>query len=272
MANHKTLEICIDSFASAKAAIAGGADRLEVCSSLALGGLTPFLELVEEIRNCSDVKIRPMIRLRNGDFLYDKEELQIMKKQIQNLRKFSVDGFVFGCLQADGSIDEESMKVLMDAADGLPITLHRAIDVSRDILESYEVANRLGVDTILTSGGKSNCIAGLPVLKELLSKQLQQNSIKKQAQHNAIGQQARYSTKIMVGAGVTTENLAYLAKELPDVSAFHMSGKIMVEGGMQLRNEGVPMGLPGLDEWHIMQTDERSVRKAREILDYIGEN
>ena len=74
MANHKTLEICIDSFASAKAAIAGGADRLEVCSSLALGGLTPFLELVEEIRNCSDVKIRPMIRLRNGDFLYDKEE------------------------------------------------------------------------------------------------------------------------------------------------------------------------------------------------------
>ena len=272
MANHKILEICIDSFASAKAAIAGGADRLEVCSALALGGLTPFQELVEEIRNYSDVKIRPMIRLRNGDFLYDKEELQIMKKQIQNLKNFSVDGFVFGCLRADGTIDTEAMEVLMDAAGGLPITLHRAFDVSRDVLESYETAKKLGVDTILTSGGKSNCIAGLPVLKELMSKQSQQNSIKKQAHHNAIGQQARYSTKIMVGAGVTTENLAYLAKELPDVSAFHMSGKIMVESGMQFRNEGVPMGLPGLDEWHIMQTDERIVRKAREILDYIREN
>ena len=272
MTNHKTLEICIDSFASAKAAIAGGADRLEVCSALALGGLTPFQELVEEIRNDSDVKVRPMIRLRNGDFLYDKEELQIMKKQIQNLRRFSVDGFVFGCLRADGTIDTEAMEVLMDAAGGLPITLHRAFDVSRDVSESYEIANKLGVDTILTSGGKNNCMAGLPVLKELMSKQLQQNPIKKQAQYHATERQTYNSVKIMVGAGVTTENLADLVKELPDVSAFHMSGKIMVESAMQFRKEGVPMGLPGLDEWHIMQTDEGSVRKAREILDYIREN
>lgn len=249
MAKHKTLEICIDSFASAKAAIAGGADRLEVCSALALGGLTPFQELVEEIRKYSDVKIRPMIRLRNGDFLYNREELQMMKKQIQNLRRFSVDGFVFGCLHADGTIDTEAMEVLMDASGGLPITLHRAIDVSRDILEAYEVADRLGVDTILTSGGKQSCMEGIPVLKELMAKQV----------HDSV--------KIMVGAGVSTDNLAYLSKELPDVTAFHMSGKIMVESGMQYRNQGVPMGLPGLDEWHILQTEEQTVRKAREILD-----
>ena len=267
MADQKTLEICIDSFASAKAAIAGGADRLEVCSSLALGGLTPFQELVEEIRNYSDVKIRPMIRLRNGDFLYNKEELQIMKKQIQSLRKYSVDGFVMGCLRADGTIDTGAMEALMDVAGGLPITLHRAIDVSKDVLESYEIANKLGVDTILTSGGESSCIAGLPVLKQLMEKQAHQNSIQEQADQHTMYKQPHHATKIMVGAGVSTDNLACLVRELPDVTAFHMSGKIMVESGMQFRNEGVPMGLPGLDEWHILQTDEKIVRKAREILE-----
>ena len=124
------LEVCVDSLASARAAIVGGADRLELCSALAVGGLTPYGVLLQQIRAESDIPVRCLMRPRAGDFLYAPEELDMMAAQITHLRALGADGFVIGCLTAHGDLDDDAMKPLIEAADGAGLTLHRCIDVS----------------------------------------------------------------------------------------------------------------------------------------------
>ena len=124
------LEICVDSLASARAAIAGGADRLELCSALLAGGLTPYAELLRQIRRESNIAVRCLMRPRAGDFLYTREEIQMMAAQITHLRDLGADGFVIGCLTPQGELDSTAMAPLLKAAEGCGLTLHRAIDVS----------------------------------------------------------------------------------------------------------------------------------------------
>ena len=99
------LEVCVDSLASARAAIAGGADRLELCSALLAGGLTPYTELLRQIRHESDVAVRCLMRPRAGDFLYMPEEIEMMCAQITELRSAGANGFVIGCLNPDGTLN-----------------------------------------------------------------------------------------------------------------------------------------------------------------------
>lgn len=240
------LEVCVDSLASARAAIAGGAQRLELCSALAVGGLTPYGELLKQIRAESDINIRCLMRPRAGDFLYTKEEILLMAAQISNLRELGADGFVIGCLNAEGDLDEKEMKPLLRAAEGTGLTLHRCIDVSRDPCRTYLDAKALGLDTVLTSGAAGNCLVGLETIGKLL--ELRDT-------HNG--------PEVLVGAGVNARVIAAVQERFPQARAFHMSGKMDVESGMRFRREGVPMGIPGLDEWHIQQTDEENVRTAR---------
>ena len=151
------LEVCVDSLASARAAIAGGADRLELCSALAVGGLTPYAELLRQIRAESNIPIRCLMRPRGGDFLYVPKEIDMMAAQITQLRSLGADGFVIGCLDAAGNLDGKAMEPLVKAASGCGLTLHRCIDVSRDPCKTYLDAKELGIDTVLTSdilGGK----------------------------------------------------------------------------------------------------------------------
>ena len=243
------LEVCVDSLASARAAIAGGAQRLELCSALAVGGLTPYGELLKQIRAESDINIRCLMRPRAGDFLYTKEEILLMAAQISNLRELGADGFVIGCLNAEGDLDEKAMKPLLKAAEGTGLTLHRCIDVSRDPCRTYLDAKALGLDTVLTSGAAGNCLVGLETIGKLL--ELRDT-------HNG--------PEVLVGAGVNARVIAAVQERFPQARAFHMSGKMDVESGMRFRREGVPMGIPGLDEWHIQQTDEENVRTARIAL------
>ena len=123
------LEVAVDSLASARAAIAGGADRLELCGSLAIGGLTPYVELLKQVRAESNINIRCLMRPRAGDFLYTKEEILMMAAQIEELRKWGADGFVIGCLDAEGNLDAKAMAPLLQAAGDTGLTLHRCIDV-----------------------------------------------------------------------------------------------------------------------------------------------
>ena len=141
------LEVCVDSLASARAAIAGGADRLELCSALLAGGLTPYTELLRQIRHESDVAVRCLIRPRAGDFLYMPEEIEMMCVQITELRSAGANGFVIGCLNPDGTLDCTATARLAKAANGAGLTLHRAIDVSADPLQTYRDAAALGIDT-----------------------------------------------------------------------------------------------------------------------------
>ena len=246
----KILEITVDSLASARAAIAGGADRLELCSALAVGGLTPYGELLCQIRMESDIKIRCLIRPRAGDFLYTCEEIQMMADQIKNLRALGADGFVIGCLDAEGNLNTEAMKPLLKAAEGSGLTLHRCIDVARDPVETYLSAGKAGIDTVLTSGAAGSCIDGMETIGRLLELR-----------------DSRNGPEVLIGCGVNASVITAFRTRFPEACAFHMSGKTDAESGMVFRREGVPMGLPGLDEWHIPQTDTEKVRAARGALD-----
>ena len=245
-----TLEVCVDSLASARAAIAGGADRLELCSALAVGGLTPYAELLRQIRAESDIPVRCLMRPRAGDFLYTPEEIEMMAAQITQLRNLGANGFVIGCLDAEGNLDAQAMLPLVKAAEGCGLTLHRCIDVSRDPCQTYLDAKALGIDTVLTSGAECNCLKGIDTIGALL-----------QLRDDIQG------PEVLVGAGVNAKTITLFRERFPRVSAFHMSGKLDIESGMRFRREGVPMGIPGLDEWHIQQTSEAAVRAARLALD-----
>lgn len=239
------LEVCIDSLASARSAIAGGADRLELCSALAVGGLTPYAELLQQIRAENNIPIRCLMRPRAGDFLYTPEEIDMMAAQIIQLRSLGADGFVIGCLDAEGNLDAQAMLPLVKAAEGCGLTLHRCIDVSREPAKTYLDAKQLGIDTVLTSGAAGSSLKGMEVIGALL-----------QLRDTCQG------PEVLVGAGVNAKTITAFRQHFPQVRAFHMSGKLDIESGMRFRREGVPMGLPGLDEWHIQQTDEAAVRNA----------
>ena len=243
------LEVCIDSLASARAAIAGGADRLELCSALALGGLTPYTELLRQIRRESNIAVRCLMRPRAGDFLYTPEEIQLMAAQILELKEAGADGFVIGCLTPEGDLDKDAMAPLVAAAQGTGLTLHRCIDVSRDPIQTYLDAKEMGIDTVLTSGAKSSCIQGLDVISQLLDLRDGENG-----------------PEVLIGAGVKAPVIEAIMSLCPKAQAFHMSGKIEVESAMFFRREDVPMGIPGLDEWHIQQTDPDAVRAAKNLL------
>lgn len=244
------LEVAVDSLASARAAIAGGADRLELCGALAVGGLTPYAQLLKQVREESDIDIRCLMRPRAGDFLYTKEEIAMMAAQIEDLRKLGANGFVIGCLTADGDLDGKAMEPLLKAAEGTGLTLHRCIDVSRDPCKTYLDAKELGLDTVLTSGAAGNCLLGIDMIGKLLELR-----------------DAHQGPEVLIGGGVKAPIITAFRERFPQTSAFHMSGKADIESGMRFRREGVPMGIPGLDEWHIPQTDEGNIRAARAVVD-----
>lgn len=245
----KILEVCVDSYASAMAAIAGGADRLELCSALAVGGLTPSPVLLRQIREVSNVPIRCLMRTRGGDFLYTREEIRQMALEIQLLKQEGADGFVIGCLTADGHLDKDAMNPLLEAADGAGLTLHRCIDVSRDLVRTYQDAATLGIDTVLTSGGAGTCLAGMETIRQLISLR-----------------EEIHGPEVLIGSGVKASVIEAFLKKVPGTRAFHMSGKTEIESGMRFRRDGVPMGLPGLDEWHIPVTDKNAVAAAKALL------
>ena len=244
------LEVCVDSLASARAAIAGGADRLELCNALSIGGLTPYTELLRQIREKSGIPVRCLMRPRAGDFLYTPEEIRMMAAQIEQLRKAGADGFVIGCLDPDGNLDGRAMAPLLQAAQGCGLTLHRCIDVSRDAIQTYLDAGNLGIDTVLTSGAAGSCMLGKDMIGQFL-----------QLRDTCGG------PEVLIGAGVNAKVISSLRDEFPKASAFHMSGKADIPSGMIFRREGVPMGIPGFDEWHIPQTAWEAVEAARQALD-----
>ena len=246
----KVLEICVDSLASARAAAQGGADRLALCSALLAGGLTPYEALLRQIKAESDIPVRCLMRPRAGDFLYTPEELEMLRLQILQLKAAGADGFVIGCLTVDGELDMEAMKPLVEACGGKGITLHRCIDVSRNLKKTYLDAKALGIDTVLTSGGAASCKLGKDTIGSLLDLRDELNG-----------------PEVLIGAGVNAAVIRDFRQTFPNTRAFHMSGKVEVESAMGFRREGVPMGLPGLDEWHIQQTSVEAVTAARDAMD-----
>lgn len=244
-----TLECCVDSVESAIAAKKGGADRLELCSALVIGGLSPSQALYRKIREQADIPIRVLLRPRFGDFCYTDYEHEILKEEVRSFCKLGADGIVIGTMKPDGTLNLEQMKELMEEAQGMTVTLHRAFDMCQDPFQTLEEAKRLGIHTILTSGQKNVCTEGMDLLKELV-------------------EQAQGKTEILVGGGVDASVLPVLA-EKTKAKAFHMSGKVSIESEMQYRKQDVSMGAASVSEYEIWRTSEKRIREARRVLDHL---
>ena len=240
------LECCVDSVESAINAAKGGACRLELCSNLIIGGTTPDTALVKEIRKYTGIRIHALIRPRFGDFCYTEHEMEIMKAQIRALKEAGVEGVVIGVLDVDGNLDVPKMKELMQEAEGLSVTLHRAFDMCRDPYEAMEQAIDLGIDTILTSGQKQSAWEGRALLEELIAK-------------------ADGRIDIMAGAGISASVIEKLIP-ITKGTSYHMSGKVTLDSPMKYRKADVSMGLPSLSEYEIWQTSEKIVKEALEVL------
>ena len=158
--NDYILEVCVDSAESALAAAKGGASRLELCQNLVIGGTTPGSKLFEVIRRQTTIPIHALIRPRFGDFCYTPYELEEIREEVAMYRELGAEGVVVGVLKEDGTMNMAAMEQLMEAADGMSVTLHRAFDVCRDPKEALEQAVSLGMNTILTSGQQNSAVKG----------------------------------------------------------------------------------------------------------------
>lgn len=239
------LEICADSCSSCLSAQEGGADRLELCGSLCIGGVTPSIVFFRQARKLFSGEIRVMIRPRFGDFLYSKEELSEMKEEIEMFEGEGADGVVFGALTKEGTLDEEKLSFLLSSVK-TKATLHRAFDLTKDPYVSLESAIKLGFSTILTSGQKQSAELGRELIAGLVSS-------------------AGGRIEIMAGAGVSSENLSAL-HEATGASAFHASAKKAIKSEMEFVRKDVPMGAAGLDERVNYAADREEIERMHTIL------
>ena len=246
------IEGCVDSHASALAACRGGADRLELCANLSIGGTTPSHALFRQVQRDCAVRINVLIRPRFGDFLYSEAELEEMREEIKAFRDLGANGVVIGDLTPEGELDETRMRSLMDAAGGMEVTLHRAFDMTRDPLAALEAAVRLGCRTILASGQAGNALEGAEVLRELVRR-------------------AAGRIEIMAGCGVRRENIRAIY-DRAGVRAFHTTGRSgPLDSGMVYRKPGVSMGLPSLSEYELWRTDEREFKACAKLVHALGD-
>ena len=168
--NNYLFEACTDSVADSLAAEHGGLHRIELCSALEVGGLTPPLSLMEETIRCVKIPVHVMIRPRAGDFLYNDVEFNLMLQDVSHAKQAGAAGVVFGLLNDDGSIDIERTRTLIDAARPMKVVMHRAFDMSVDPFLSLEAIIGLGFDILLTSGQRQTAEYGLDLIKELIKR------------------------------------------------------------------------------------------------------
>lgn len=244
----RKLEVCVDSVESALAAKAGGADRLELCSNLIIGGTTPSVSLLRMVKEKTGLCTHVLLRPRFGDFLYSQYTYAQMLDEAEALLEAGADGIVSGVLTEEGDLDEaRTGKLVRLAKDkGRRFTLHRAFDMCRDPFETLAQCEAMGVDLILTSGQKNSCVAGLPLLKQLTER--------------------LDKVTLLFGAGIHAEAIRQIRRGIPKAAEFHMSGKKILDSRMQYRKDGVNMGLPGMSEYEIWETDETAIRLAKEAL------
>lgn len=239
------LEICADSVESAVAAESGGAQRIELCSALTEGGLTPSLGLIRAVRSRIKIGVHVMIRPRAGDFLYSEDDLAVMRDDIAMAAQCGVDGVALGLLTADGDVDVERTRELVKLARPMEVTFHRAIDMVRDIESAFEAVIQTGADRILTSGAESSAMLGRHRIRELV--RLSDGRI-----------------RVMVGGGIRAENVREIA-HATGAREFHAALRRTVPSLIKHQKGKVHLGSPGVDDYArsvVRTADVRTLQKA----------
>ncbi len=234
------VEVAVDAVEGARAAAVAGAHRLELCSSLVEGGLTPSAGLFAAVQAAVHVPVFVMVRPRAGDFLYDAGEFDVMLRDIRHLRAAGASGIVSGVLLANGQVDAARLRELVDAARPLPFTFHRAFDLVADPAAALEVLAAAGVARVLTSGQAASAVAGAAAI----------------AQHVAT---AGARLVVMAGAGIRPANVREVVT-LTGVHEVHLSATVWRPGAMQFRRQGVPMATSAPpDAFAVRATDDEVV-------------
>lgn len=259
--NSIILEVCCGDVESVAAAMRGGADRIELCSALDVGGVTPSSALLEEaieegVRH--KVPVNVLVRPRGGDFLYTQSEMRCIVRDVETAVKAGCAGVVFGALNDDGSVDTQACARVIDAARNaagdrkVSFTFHRAFDMCRDPFASIEGVISLGFDRILTSGLAGTALEGANLLFTLR-------------------EMAEGRISIMPGCGVNPGNVADILR-LTRAREIHASAKEMRQSRMLWRRDDVEMGKDGSDEFRWPSTSEQTVKKLKNrIEEYIDE-
>jgi len=161
-------EVCVESYQEAVSAVAAGATRIELCENLSCGGTTPSYGTIKKTVEKLQVPVMVMIRPRGGDFCYSTDEFEIMREDIRMCNLLGATGVVFGVLKRDNRIDVERTAELVELADPMPVTFHKAIDDSPDLLKSVAQLKKIGISRILTSGGKATAVEGAETLRKMI--------------------------------------------------------------------------------------------------------
>ncbi len=215
-------EVCVDSIESALAAERGGADRVELCSDLLEGGLTPSYGVLKTARERLAIGIMMMVRPRGGDFCYSEAEFTAMLHDVRMAKDVGANGVVFGVLTPDGDVDVERSRQVIADARPLSVTFHRAFDMTRDPFVALETLVDLGVDRVLTSGQEATVLEGLDLLAHLTGR-------------------AGDRIVVMPGGGITERNIARIRAKVP-AAEMHFAGGEPAESRMRFRNPRVFMG------------------------------
>jgi len=240
-------EVVTDSVAGVLAAEAGGAHRIEFCSALEVGGLTPSIGMLQEaLRQRAHIPMMAMLRPRAGDFCYSDSEFATMLADLDALKETGVEGVVFGVLRPDGTVDAERTKQLVLHARPMLVTFHRAFDMTVDPYDALDALIDVGIDRVLTSGQEATAVKGMACIQKLVK-------------------QADGRITILAGSGIRPANVQKLVVQT-GVQEVHGSAFAKTQSAMTYRNPRLSMGAEGSDEYALQVTDTRKVKKMVEVL------
>jgi copper homeostasis protein len=218
-----TFEICIDSTQAAIDAAAAGARRVELCSGLFEGGITPSLGLIQTtLAAAPSLRVQVLIRPRGGDFIYDAHEVAAMVRDVESARAAGAHGVVIGALTPEGEVDLPTMESLVAAAGSMQITFHRAFDMVADPRETLETLIRLGCHRVLTSGQEGSALEGAPLIADLV-------------------RQGGDRIIVMAGGEITPRNAARVA-QATGVREMHFAAMVPLTSAAVFRNQRTFMG------------------------------
>lgn len=241
------IEVCAFSLESCLAAEEGGANRIELCSSMYEGGTTPSAGLIQVTKQRTGIEIHVMIRPRGGDFCYSNDEILIMQSDIRMAKALGCEGIVLGILQSNGQVNIEQMKELVALAKPMQVTFHRAIDMTPDYSKALEDIIETGCDRILTSGQKNTAMEGIENIRNLVK-------------------QANSRVEIMAGSGINADNAQMLIHT--GVNALHLTGKSIRDSAMVYRKTEIAIGgFSDVPEYQIFYSDSKKIRAVVECLE-----